>query len=526
MIRCINFKALLFLGFLIVSAEGKSDPELIIRDIFIDNRNIFDVDTDLESGFLYRLANTLHIKSKKRTIRKYLLFSPGDSFDINVIHETERLLREKRFLHDASIVHVIHGTEVDIYVTTKDTWSLKPKVSAGHSGGETRSELGVTDDNLLGLGIRASFGIKNNSQRRSTILKLVDDNAFDRFYHAEITAISSTDGSEHGLSLYKPFYAFNTRHSYGVKIWQQEQMNSYFIQDVKELDYRSKIEKNDIWWGVAIDFGMEGKLRTSFGLAEEYRSYVAEISPSDDYESASRFNLQLLYPYIDFSYTENKYLKTKNAYKVGITEDVYQGLMSGIRIGYLNNGVSNSSADWVVESNIHYSTSIFNSLATIQAEFSGRLGSEGVEDGRLGISATHLIPQSDKLKLYTTYNLEKLIRPYAFSQLYIDSTSGFRGYPLYTDSGTMIEKLSIEQRYYSNWYIARVFHIGFAAFYDTGNIYDADGANRHYRSAGVGIRMLNSRTSRGGVLHLDISKPMDLDGENGWRFRIETERYF
>src|SRR3981189_391646 len=64
-------------------ADLPSDSELeaagaVIGDIDIDIRNIFDEGDAREANGLFRLANHLHIRTKRATIKAQLLFVSGD----------------------------------------------------------------------------------------------------------------------------------------------------------------------------------------------------------------------------------------------------------------------------------------------------------------------------------------------------------------------------------------------------------------------------------------------------------------
>jgi len=72
-----------------------------ISYIFIDNHSIFDTaDPNLNTRFAwaYRIANSLHVRTKRSVIERELLFDAGDCYDPYLLEETERLLRSYYFL--------------------------------------------------------------------------------------------------------------------------------------------------------------------------------------------------------------------------------------------------------------------------------------------------------------------------------------------------------------------------------------------------------------------------------------------
>ena len=60
-----------------------------------------------------------------------------------LIEETERLLRNSRYLYEVKVRAVAyHEGVVDIEVQTLDTWTLDPGLSVGRSGGASSSMVG------------------------------------------------------------------------------------------------------------------------------------------------------------------------------------------------------------------------------------------------------------------------------------------------------------------------------------------------------------------------------------------------
>jgi hemolysin activation/secretion protein len=107
--------------------------------------------------------------------------------------------------------------------------------------------------------------------------------------------------------------------------------------------------------------------------------------------------------------------------------------------------------------------------------------------------------------------------------LLIGGDSGLRGYPLRYQGGDSKALLTLEQRFFTDWYPWRLFNVGAAIFFDAGRTWGqnpAGGPNVGLlRDAGVGLRLGNNRAGDGGVLHIDFAFP--LDGEDDLdRFQI------
>jgi hypothetical protein len=127
-----------------------------ISYVFIDNKSIFDTtDPDLDRRVLwaYRVANALHIATRRWVIRRELLFAPGSCYDPFLLEETERLLRGYTFL---SRVDVFGTPQPDgtyhVIVSTRDEWSTRVDVRFSSGGDFGFEGARLTEHNLLGTG--------------------------------------------------------------------------------------------------------------------------------------------------------------------------------------------------------------------------------------------------------------------------------------------------------------------------------------------------------------------------------------
>ncbi len=151
----------------------------VIGTIDIDIRNIFDKDDPRENSGLYRLANKLHLRTKRGAIKAQLLFKSGDPYRAQKLAETERNLRMLLYVYDAHVypVHYADG-KVDVKVITKDVWTLSPGISFGRSGGTNSTSYNLQDSNFLGWGKTVQISRSSNVDRTSNTIDYVDPNVF------------------------------------------------------------------------------------------------------------------------------------------------------------------------------------------------------------------------------------------------------------------------------------------------------------------------------------------------------------
>src|SRR4051812_46020784 len=98
-----------------LEAEGA-----VIGDITVHVGDVFDPDDPKENRRLFLLANKLHRTTRESVILDQLLFRSGDLYSRRVLDESERILRQDRYLYDAEIRPVRYeGNRVDVEVITR-----------------------------------------------------------------------------------------------------------------------------------------------------------------------------------------------------------------------------------------------------------------------------------------------------------------------------------------------------------------------------------------------------------------------
>ena len=116
-------------------------------------------------------------------------------------------------------------------------------------------------------------------------------------------------------------------------------------------------------------------------------------------------------------------------------------------------------------------------------------------------------------------------------QVLLGGDTGLRGYPLRYQSGEGRWLFTAEQRFFTNWYPFQLFNVGAAVFYDMGATTGRDPLGTPsqglLRDVGFGLRLGNSRSALGNVLHIDVAFPLDGDSSiDSVQFLVETRKSF
>ena len=154
--RSASLFVLLFLFLSTSSLAQTPCPTGPISFIYIDNHSIFDTSEpglDKRFSWAYRIANSLHVKTKRSVIERELLFGPGDCFDQYLLDETERLLRNYRFLSQVDLFGVPQPDgSYHVIVDTQDQWSTQVDLRVAFDEGLQIEGFRLRETNVLGTG--------------------------------------------------------------------------------------------------------------------------------------------------------------------------------------------------------------------------------------------------------------------------------------------------------------------------------------------------------------------------------------
>jgi hypothetical protein len=126
-----------------------------------------------------RLAAGLHPISHEGTVRRQLLFAPGDTVDTLLVGETMRRLRRTRLYTDAVLVAqpCTESGGVALMLRTRDAWTLRPTARLRSTSSLV---LGVEEKNLFGSGRAVAITSEISRWGTGAGVSLVDPWMFGR----------------------------------------------------------------------------------------------------------------------------------------------------------------------------------------------------------------------------------------------------------------------------------------------------------------------------------------------------------
>lgn len=503
----------------------------VIGEIIYDRQNVFDLSDPDEDKALYRLANRWNIITRESVIRNQLLFREGDLFSKRLIEESERLLRQNAYFYDARVeaAHYENGV-VDIRVWTRDLWTLMPGLSVSRSGGENRTRISLSERNLMGRGVSLRFNYIDNVDREKTSFQYFDRNLGRTWTSLFTEFADASDGDTIDVRLIRPFFELDARWSAGMTYFDNTREESFYNLGSEAAEYAATIESHTgfVGWSRGLKDGWVRRWIT--GVVYDDRRFTPVVDGT--LPALLPADRKLVYPYIGFEMVEDRFESTSNRDQIERTEDFFLGTRLWASVGYASTDFDADREAWVYRFELSRGFGSMEEKALLlSSSVTGRIDDGRSANSEIGISARYYNQISGKRLSFVTLDATKGNRLDLDNLVDLGGDTGLRGYPLRYQTGESRLLLTIEQRYFTDWYPWRLFRVGGAIFADVGRVWGKNPlGNEHLgwlKDVGVGLRLAPTRASGRDVIHIDIAFPLDGDPSiDNVQFLIESKRSF
>lgn len=518
-------------------ADVPSDSELeaagaIIGKVDLDIRNIFDQTDPRETNGLFRLANRLHKRTKRSSIQAQLLFASGDRYRARKLAETERALRLLSYIYDARIVPVHYADgKVDIKVITKDVWTLSPGLSFGRAGGSNSTNFNLQDTNFLGWGKALQVSHGSTVDRTSNTAAWTDPNVFGSKWTSAAAYVRSSDGTERVAQVAHPFYSLDTPWSTQITAVKYDRTISRYNLGEKVDQFNDNESSYELSGGISNGLVDGWTKRLTFGVRYDRNLFLP--TPGTDIPARQLPpDRTLSYPFVGFDILQDKYQKIGDENQIGRTEDLYFGTEISGAVGWVNSAFGADRNAVLLTAHLLRGIE----LTELQQIFMTSNFTSRIEDGQ----ARSLIADAGA-KYYWRWRTDWLLYAELSGtvtdsldpdlQVLLGGDNGLRGYPLRYESGTSRALLTVEQRFYTDWYPFRLVRVGGAIFADVGRTWGSGVIGNSdpglLRDVGFGLRIGNTRSGLGNVLHIDFAFPLNhIAGIKPFQFLVQTMQSF
>lgn len=512
------------------SLSGKK----IIREIFYDIRDVFSPTVSENSPQSPRwygdVVNILHNKTKSWVIRDKLLFSRGDSLDIFLLRESERLLRATGLFVDALIIVILlenNSNQVDIQIITQDRWTMILPIS--YNPEKKSGFASLKEQNIFGFG--------HQTEARVDFYQDPDvDPSFSFNYHAQNIAGSYVDGSINHISarealteelkFERKFFSTATKWVGGFNYLRLEEKDEFFADNVTTI-IPLKWREQNYWIGRAfgIRYGNKSfRQKTRFIVSANVSRVKYLDRPLVNIDSLRLYeNSDLLLTSV--ALLNRDYYQDFYVNRFGVTEDIPVGGFVKFFSGFENREFSNRyyfgfSAAYV-------------SRFKKQNYFSFNFGAGGFLNKNIWEQKTYrmntlfhslLIKIRDwKVRLLAKNEFLFGTNRLAGERIFLDSENGIRGFENSVLIGTKRVTLNIDANIFSPYKLLG-FVLGGNIFSDFGLIGDQNsGFNTGplYQTYGIGIRLKNESLSPNTIqiaLIYSPNNPGEKEGSFGFLF--------
>jgi outer membrane protein assembly factor BamA len=516
------------------SVETKADfsayqGQTIAEVRFIRN-DVFDLEQD-NTYWFHRFANRTHMITTEATLQEDVLFKAGDPLDADILAETERLLRTRRYLRkvEVRVTHQCPDQQVVVTISSWDNWSLLPKISASREGGESRSTFGLAEDNLFGTGNQINLDYEHDSERTSYLLNFRSPNMFGSHWGLNTRYADKSDGESYLIAVEKPFYRLNAPWSFALILDKDSQdINEYLLGD-EANEFRKQKNYVEIQGGLKFLANDNWVQRVFVGATHNEVQF--EETPDTLFGTPVKRDLSQFW--LAWQYLQSDYRQMFNIYQFNRVEDINLGWQADVKLAYLAPMLGADDQGWQATASISKATELTAENYLLTSASASQL-----EQAELSqtILKSHLMlihkfdPQHSLVGQLTYQYGNDLFRD---ERLSLGGDTGLRAFPLYYQTGERLALATMEYRYYSNLSIAQIFDVGYATFADMGRTWgdnpDLPGSSgdQTLYGIGAGIRLLSSHSSRGTMIHIDLTKAYGGDDDlSGVEWRILAKQSF
>jgi hypothetical protein len=548
-----------FLGAAPLSASAQTCEAGTISEITFDRQKPFSAEETSEDaalGGVFRAMNSVHVTTKRSTLRWELLFKEGDCFDPILLQELERNLRGLPYIMEASVEseELPDGTH-RVNVMTQDVWALSLSIAFSFDGGFEINGMSAAAKNLFGTGTSVEYFSSTFRDWKRTGGMLRQPNVIGTRVDATVHGGNTRSGWYCSESLFRPFTGEVGRNAFRQQAHRRDDYFSYSVDPslgFTQALLRFEAEQYEATYQRR--FGDEAGPRfvAGIGVSREvvrfpFGAQGGQIVTDSDFDSLTQAPPEVL---AEISSQARDHATNRANFTIGVRsmrfgtkseldalhflQDIQLGsdLTLTVAPGFPSGDDNTSDVLTRVQGNIGISAGKLYLL--LDGDFEARNvasdddgGPTGWRDVLMELDGTGYYSFTETSTLfgrvmYTTGS--RMDRPF---QLTLGGREAVRGFNDDAFPGASRFLATLEQRIPMPGVTTSIADLGLAGFVDAGKIWGGDvpyGADSDWQaSIGVGVRI---RAAAGGqsVVRMDFGVPLTSQ-ENKVVFRFYTEMF-
>jgi outer membrane protein assembly factor BamA len=403
--------------------------------------------------------------------------------------------------------------------TTATAWSTSRSplgIRASRSGGENASGIELKEENLAGTGTAIGVARTSDVDRSSEEFEIANDHAFGSWVSLNYRHATNSDGGTDEVGILRPFYALDTRWAAGFTALDDDRIQPIYNAGEVVSEYRHRQRRAEMFGGWSTGLVGGWVQRTSLGLSSQDHDYATE--PGLTAPAELQPDETLVGPFLRYQLIEERFAKELNRNLMGRPEFFALGLDATVQLGWASAALGSSRNALLYAGTVSrgFEPKPGDTLMT-KAGISGQWADGQVQHQQLGAETQYYRPQGRRWLFYAAASADVLTHPQTNQTLLLGGDNGLRGYPLRYQSGTRRALFTVEERFFTDIYLWQLFRIGGAAFFDTGRAWGGDNVNVSnpgwLSDAGLGLRIISSRSAFANVVHVDLAFPLNTTPE-------------
>lgn len=478
--------------------------------IYIENGNVFD-STESNALYVKDVMNALHIVTKPYVIQDELLFRKDDDLTEQTILETERNLRQTGLFTEVRIELDSTGFDYyDVYVVTKDRWSLTPSILYGTGGGISEYGGRISEKNLLGTGNKLEF---EGLYRNENDIKWQGYAALEmpRVFRSDFSLFASLQANrfrtDQNINFIDPYRNTQDLLSYGMML--QNSFGSDFLY-LNNLDTAILLPFQERVGQAYFSRAINKDNRLFFtGLVEYNQTDRGILQSRRAFDNSGKILIQ-------FSSLSQKFVPVERV-NLFRTEDIVVGGYGRVVLGKIfpieSKGDNLLYLGGQGEQSYYDGTNYLFGQLTAGSAFKGAVASYTYQEFQG--KGFHRLDKD--FTIAASFRQQTSWRWGALRQLILDNDYGLRGYNANRFAGDNRLLANAEIRYFTGldlW----LFDLELAGFYDIGTVWDQSikiTESQFYNSVGLGLRFHSRKTTgENSIFRVDFAYNM-YDGKFG-----------
>ena len=502
-----------------------------IRRVDVRCMGIFDPVPEGSFTGVYETANRLHVRTRQATVRSQLLVAAGQVWTADKVFESQRLLRDLEYIEPEAIGSRLVNDSVDVMVVTHDQWTTQPELNVERGGGVTYGSVGLTERNMMGLGLGVSLSFRSEPTGRSRAFALTGQRLFGTQLEAQAKASTGSAGVSNTYYVLDPFRSLDDTRSW-TGSWSRANADQFLYENglvSARFPFNQRIAQAEYAWGRRSTDGVVHRI--AVGMAMHDRHYgPTEFSPTSTIEVASgEEELKLRWTSLRYTLWRPHYIERRGVELMDPVEDFDTGERMSLEGGLAMRALGSTADEGIakVQLDAGHDSRRFG-FGLLRSRFSTRLRRVPVET-LAQVDARWTQQPGQDLTLVVAAHGEVAADAPREVQSVVGGLNGLRAYGVQALAGTQIWRFNGEARWVAARNVLDLASVGAAAFVDAARAWGtgADGAPWHH-DAGFGLRLAFPHASLHQVARFDVAFPLSptRDGRRSPVFSFGSSQAF